>query len=201
MFAEQNQAEGSMAGTLVQIRGLLQDFEALGGSLAAQCEPIPREALPPLCARLLAHEQDMTPMLESFHGDTISLNALKLWHDEQTMLREVMLVLDGTGEVVEVGTIRIHLGVFDADARRLILEARQPLGAILRDSAIPHHSRPAAFLRLFSNPEIERHFALEKPTELFGRCNRLTTHEGAPLAEVIEIIPPPQIKTGSNARG
>ena len=102
-----------------------------------------------------------------------------------------MLRTDDVDERVEFGAIKIFLNLFPAAARADILAERLPLGSILAKYRIEHTSRPKCFLRIESDELMNRALGLNgNPVVLYGRRNTLSTPEGHPLAEIVEILPP-----------
>jgi len=139
---------------------------------------------------LLVHDRDMTSTLENHYRQRVHLSLIGRQVDGDDYSREVLLVLDGTDKPVEFGAIHIHLDRFPEAVRRLILEARLPLGRLLNDHAIPYISQPLAYLRLASDRTIDRLLNLRGAHILYGRRNTLTNPAGEPLAEIVEILPP-----------
>src|SRR5207248_3370181 len=109
-------------------------------------EEIDGEAIPEPYKTLLVHQHDMTPTLEHFHGRSVHLRVLGRQTRGNDYFREVVLQLEGSEQPVEFGAIKIHLALFASEAREQILQEQWPLGHILKDYAIPHASRPSAFL-------------------------------------------------------
>ncbi len=180
------------------------------------------EQMPQPYRGLLAHDDDMTPTLERFHGGRIHLRVL---HSRSpvtggaapvtggtapatggrrygaTLMREVVLLLDADETPAEFGAIRIHLDGLPENARRQIHEGRRPLGAILAAHGVPHVNRPSAFLRVTPDPVIIEAMGLVGPDHLYGRCNTIRHASGEPLAEVVEILPPMEAKTFGGFNG
>ena len=132
----------------------------------------------------------MTSTLENHDAQRVHLRVIGRQTTGDDYSREVLLVLDGTERPVEFGAIHIHLSRFPRSIRELILEERLPLGRILNDHAIPYLSQPRAYLRLASDPTIDRLLNLRGAHILFGRHNRLSNPAGKPLADIVEILPP-----------
>lgn len=153
-------------------------------------EFIAAEALPEPYRRLLAHENDMTPTLEAFHGQSLTLNVIYRRLSDDELLRQVVLVGEESGRKVEFGAIRIFLNRFGAEARRRIEECHLPLGSILAHFAIPHTDRPSAFFRVTADERICRALGTTGESALYGRCNTIYDAEMAPLACIVEILPP-----------
>ena len=168
----------------------LDEFYKPAGLALPSVELLEVDQIPQPYKDLLVHKSDMTPKLETFHGQRIHLEVLETRKTETGFSRQVVLVLDGDGKPVEFGAIRIHVDVFDPDARRLIREGRQPLGTILKMLHIEHASDPRAFLRVTSDPVINSALHLSRSHSLYGRQNVISDSRHRTLAEMIEILPP-----------
>jgi chorismate-pyruvate lyase len=172
----------------------LDDFYARAGlpvPPVAEVEPL---AMPEPFRSLLVHQQDMTSTLEKFHNSRIHLRLHGKRQLEDDYFREVILELDGSNKPVEFGAIHIHLNLFPAEARHWILQEYLPLGRILNENGIRYTSRPVAFLRFASDRLINEMLGLNGAQMLYGRRNRLLDHQERPLAEIIEILPPTELK-------
>jgi hypothetical protein len=153
-------------------------------------EAIDGHAVPEPYRKLLVHRDDMTPTLEAFYGQTLHLQVLSRDHQGDFYFREVVLLTDTGEQPVEFGANRIRLDLFPPDARKLILEEREPLGHILRDFAVWHTCHPNAFLRVASDHLINRALRLSGAQVLYGRQNQLLDPQGRLLSEVVEILRP-----------
>lgn len=151
------------------------------------------QKMPQPYRELLVHEDDMTPTLEAAHGRSIVLRVLKHSLRDNVFSRQVLLVLEDSGTPVEFGAIQIYLDHLPEEARRLVLEKRQPLGTILHTQQIAHESSPSAYLRIAADELMKQSFGLVGPAILYGRCNVLTDTAGRELARVVEILPPADV--------
>ena len=140
--------------------------------------------------RLLVHQRDMTPTLEAAYHQSIHLRVLKHSLRDDVFSRQVLLVLEDGETAVEFGGIKIYLEHLSPEAKRLVLEKRQPLGTILRTQGIAHQSDPAAYLQVPADPVIREAFGLTESRVLYGRCNVLSDLSQNVLARVVEILPP-----------
>ncbi|MBM3823211.1 MAG: hypothetical protein FJ404_10050 [Verrucomicrobia bacterium] len=168
----------------------LDDFYARAGLALPPIEPIEPMRIPEPARSLLVHDADMTPTLEAFHGGEVELSVLGREIRGETYFREVVLRLKDSGKPVEFGAIKIYLNFFSTEARRLILEERLPLGHILRQCAVPHQSRPKAFLQVTSDEVINQALGLSGAVTLYGRRNTHWDPQQRPLSEIVEILPP-----------
>lgn len=167
---------------------LSEFYEELGLALPEVRQVEPSE-MPEAERRLLVHENDMTPTLETAHGGELELRVIRYAADEQVVRRLVALVLP-SGVPVEIGAIRIVLENLPPAARRLVVERREPFGSILQRHGVPHYSRPAAFFEVTPDAMVSRELGLDGVGRLYGRQNRIWSESGAVLAEVVEILPP-----------
>jgi chorismate-pyruvate lyase len=173
---------------LAELARPLDYFYAQAGRALPPLEAIEGLDVPQPLRRLLVHRDDMTPTLEAYYGDDIDLQVLGRRRRGQHYSREVVLRLRRSRQPVEFGANRIRLDLFPAEAQRLILEEREPLGHILRDFAIAHTCQPNAFLRVASDALINEALELSGAQVLYGRHNRLYLPDGRQLSEVVEIL-------------
>jgi hypothetical protein len=140
---------------------------------------------------LLVNDGDMTPTLERFHGCKLRLRVLASAREGDIYRRQVALI-DILDRPVEYGAIRIHLDTLPPLVQAQVLAGRRPLGGLLIDNRVQHHSRPSAFFAVDGEGAIAEALALTAPAELYGRCNTLVDGDGRAIAEVVEILPPVQ---------
>jgi chorismate-pyruvate lyase len=168
----------------------LDELYANAGLNLPPIETVPGHQMPQPYQRLLVHEGDMTPTLEAFFEATLHLQVLRREQRGEVYFREVLLITDDTGTIVEFGAIKINLALFPPAARQEILRERLPLGTILARHAVAHTSRPKAFLKVTSDDFINSVLGLSGHQTLYGRRNTLSNLEQHPLAEIVEILPP-----------
>ncbi|MCW5553534.1 MAG: hypothetical protein KIS67_15420 [Verrucomicrobiae bacterium] len=153
-------------------------------------ENIPDDAVPEPYRTLLVHRNDMTPTLEEFHQSKIHLEILSSERRGGFYFREVVLRLNHDEQPVEFGANKIFLGMFPEEAQELILLEQAPLGSILQECGVRHHTEARAFLRVTPDQLIADAFELEQPTTLYGRKAVISDLDGKPLSEIVEILPP-----------
>jgi hypothetical protein len=146
---------------------------------------------------LLVHDRDMTPTLEHALDREIRLRILHYAVTEDVMSRQAVLIPENGVQPVAFGAIKINLGHFQGEARRLVLERQLPLGTILRTQGIKHAGRPGAYFQIEPDRLIHRALGLRKSAVLFGRRNSLVDKRGQTLAQVVEILAP---KNGTSTR-
>ena len=168
----------------------LDEFYARAGLRLPKIERIESEQMPEPYRALLAHENDMTPTLENYHGANIHLRILGRDQRGDSYFREVVLQLDGNDKPVEFGANKVSLALFPARARQLILEERLPLGTILRQCEMEHTTVAKAFFRLQTDDFVSQALNLHEPAVLYGRRANILDPQKRPLSEIVEILPP-----------
>jgi chorismate-pyruvate lyase len=168
----------------------LDEFYEQSGLPAPVILRIAGQEMPEPYRSLLVHDRDMTPTLEGAYRRSIQLRVLNYSLLGDVFSREVVLILEGDAKPAAFGAIKIDLKYFPAEARRLVLERKQPLGTILRTQGIAHESHPDAYLQVTADAIIENALGLSGPRLLYGRRNIIVDAAQHTLAQVVEILPP-----------
>lgn len=157
-------------------------------------ESVQAEALPEPYRHLLVHESDMTGRLTAFHGETMGLRVIEKKILCGVLARRVVLYGRETSRGVEFGEILIYLNRFQPEVRELIEACEIPLGGILVQHQVGFFASPRRYLKIVADEMIAGNLGVSKGTELYGRKNKLTNYEGETLAEIIEILPPTEMR-------
>ena len=136
---------------------------------------------------LLVHAREMTPTLESAYRRSIVLRVRKYALRHNVLSREVVLAAGAAA--VAFCAIKIYLEHFPSEARRLVLERKQPLGTILHTQDVAHSSHPVAYFEVAADAVIRGALDLKDPGLLYGRQNLLLDSAHHTLARVVEILP------------
>ena len=139
---------------------------------------------------LLVHERDMTPTLADAYGRDIQLRMLRKRRQHDVFSREIVLEPEGDARKVLFGAIKIYLERFAPEARKLILECKQPFGTILQAQGVAHSSRPEAYIQVEADEVINQALGLTGHSVLYGRRSALWNASQHALARVLEILPP-----------
>jgi hypothetical protein len=129
---------------------------------------------------LLAHENDMTQTLQTYHGEETVLKVHQSKHDGTDYLREVSLVLAPSGTAVEYGAICLHLA---------ILDNTRPLGALIASQQLKVTHNPGPYFSVQPDARILDLLSLKQASTLYGRCNTIRLSDDTPIAQVVEILP------------
>ena len=168
----------------------LSDFYARSKLPFPRIVTIPGAEVPEPYKSLLVHNNDMTPTLETHHGSRIHLEILGRDRRSAFYYREVVLRLDHDERPVEFGANKVFLGQFPEDAQEQILLEQVPLGRILKECGVKHHTEAKHFLRVEPDAVILKALEMETPVILYGRKAVIADATGHPLSEIVEILPP-----------
>ena len=168
----------------------LDEFYARERVPLPRIETVPPGAVPEPYRSLLVHDDDMTPTLELYYRSAIHIEVWGRERREDFYFREVVLRLDRDQRAVEFGANKVNLALFEPAVQRLILDEYLPLGHILHLRHVPHHGHPMGYLRIESDPLMNRAFRLNGSHTLYGRRNTIRDPQGRALSEIVEILPP-----------
>lgn len=152
--------------------------------------PLMGHHLPQPQKQLLVHTNNMTPTLETHHGDTIHIEQRNVMPGPMETSREVILHMDGDDKAVEYGASLMFLERLPDEACTLIGEGRMPLGTILQRCGCTHSCEVRGFFKIRPMPFFADVFGVPCKTPLYGRRNSLVAPDGQAIAEVCEILPP-----------
>ena len=138
---------------------------------------------------LLVHEHHMTVTVEAHHGRLVNIRVLARRQDGESYARKILLALQGSGRIVQVGIARVNLRYCSPAVRAEILAARTPLGRILIQHNVLRRIEPTAFLRVVPGPAMMEWFGLKQPRQTFGRLAYIHC-DGQPAIELLEIVAP-----------
>jgi chorismate-pyruvate lyase len=170
---------------------LLQQFYARARLSLPAFRPLPAAKVPEPYHSLLVHSADMTPTLETYYQTPMGIQVLNRERHDHSYFREVVLRREDNAQPVEYGVIRICLEHLPPAAARRVLEEQHPLGSILQSEAIPHLSWPQAFFRVTVDSHIAGALRTRAAGNVYGRRNVLLDANRRLLAEVIEVLAPP----------
>lgn len=160
------------------------------GSELAKFTEVSAEDLPPISRRLLAHEHHMTVTVEEYHNSKVDVKVLDTLITETHYAREILLVRQSDGAVVQYGIMRVNLSYLDEPVRREIESQQTPLGRILINHGVLRQ------VHLFSLWEIEpagrMRDVLEIPNAeqvpvVYGRTAMISCN-GEPAIELLEVV-------------
>jgi hypothetical protein len=160
-------------------------------------EVVPADEVPAPYNGLLVHEHHMTVTVEAYHGDLVDVQVLASAHVGDRYARQILLALQGSGQVVQFGIMRIDLRQTSPAVREEIVAGQTPLGRILIEHNVLRRIEPTAFLRVIPGSAMLQWFGLERPQSTYGRLAVIHCNE-QPAVELLEIVAPVKQGGGSN---
>lgn len=145
------------------------------------------DALPPAFRELLVHHDHMTSTLQAYHGQPVTLRVLNESKAEDAYGRYILLGLEGTDAIVEVGLMRFNLDSASEEVKREVLNHEAPLGDILIRHDVLRRIEPKWYVRLVSGHALMSHFGESAPDVAYGRIGVIHYH-GNPAIELLEIV-------------
>lgn len=145
------------------------------------------EELPPVARALLAHEDHMTVRLREHCGCDLALRVLRERRDDQSYVREILLLRGDLGRPVEFGIVRIHLPLLPGAAVREILEQKRPLGDILIAHDVLRRIEPRWFFAFAPGSKPSSALSEGDGGDVFGRLGVIHC-DGRPAIEVLEVV-------------
>ena len=159
---------------------LLEEFyRDLSDPPAIEATFVAADSIPQPQRDLLVHFSDMTSTLTRHWGERLALKVLQRRQGPQWYRRHIVLETEASRRPVEYGAMQILLPLLSEAARRDVLAARAPLGAVLACHGLAYRHCPGGFFTIRSNSQIERALGLTAPQWLYGRCNCLSDRAGA----------------------
>ncbi len=152
-------------------------------------ELVPGERVPEPYRGLLVHEHHMTVTVEAFHGEPVDVRILARRHNGDSYARKILLVLQGSGRIVQFGIVRIDLRQVSPEVRDEIVAGQTPIGRILIRHDVLRRIEPKAYLRIDPGPKQMAWFGLSEPRPLYGRL-ALIHCDGRPALELLEVVAP-----------
>jgi chorismate-pyruvate lyase len=152
-------------------------------------ELVHAEEVPEPYRSLLVHEHHMTVTVEAFHGDTVDVRILARRHQGDMYARKILLVLRGSGRVVQFGIVRVDLSIVAEPVRADIVAGEKPFGRVLIEHDVLRRIEPTAYLRLTPTPLWQAWFGLNETRTLYGRL-ALIHCDDRPAVELLEVVAP-----------
>ncbi len=185
MFATRNVITPEVAQThMAELFGIFGET----GETVPRCERVEPEDMPETPRRLLAHEGHMTVTLESFHEAPSNLTVLATARDGNLYARKILLSSSRTGECIQYGIMRFNFNHCSDEVRDKIVEGKTPLGRILIEHGVLRRVSLLAPLRVHTTAEMMKHFAMDRPTDVYGRFATIYCND-EPAVDLLEIVP------------
>lgn len=157
-------------------------LEALG-----QFEEVHEDALPPVYAKLLAHDQHMTVAVETFHGCPVDVHVLQACRTPTHYQRNSLLTRQTDGQPVLFAIMRAALSLLAPEVRQEIEREHTPLGRILIQRNVLRNVRLMSLWKVEPAEQLRACFRLDRPELCYGRTALLYC-DAVPVMELLEIV-------------
>jgi chorismate-pyruvate lyase len=169
------------------LRELFEVFAHLEPIDIPEFQVVAPEHVPQPYRDLLVHEHHMTVTVERFHGRPVELRVLSQRTQGHHYSRMILLALQGTGDVVQFGIVRIDLDRCSPVVRAEVLAGEKPLGRILIEHDVLRHIDPTCFVRITPTRQMLQWFGLAESGPLWGRT--ATIHcDGQRAIDLLEVV-------------
>jgi chorismate-pyruvate lyase len=149
--------------------------------------PVAAADVPEPYQQLLVHRHHMTVTVERFYGSPVDVQVLQSRQSDQGYVRQILLSLQSTGQVVQFGIVHIDLTVLADQVRREIVAEQIPLGRVLINHNVLRTVEPFGFFEAEPTPLLHEWFGTSEAT--YGRLGVITA-DGRPAVRVVEILAP-----------
>ncbi len=173
---------------LVELNSLLELFPN-SGQLLASAEHVPASTVPEPYQSMLVHEHHMTVTMENYHRCSVEVRVLDRQQQDGNYTREILLLKQGTDEVVQFGIVRFNFEYVTEDVRQEIIDEKTPLGRVLIQHNVLRHIDLGAILKVETGPRLSEYFACPEKTVTYGRLATIFCNN-RPAVDLLEISSP-----------
>jgi len=173
---------------LVELKALTDLFpeEQL---LFAKAEHCPSSLTPEPYKSMLVHEHHMTVTMEEYHNSPVEVRVLDRKDSEGLYCRKILLVKEGTDEVVQFGIVRFNFDYVTPQVKKEIVEENIPLGRTLINHNVLRHIDLGAIIRFEAGPGLAKYLQMDEGAETFGRMATIFCNH-QPAVDLLEISRP-----------
>ncbi len=157
--------------------------------LIERAEHIPAALLPEPYRAMLAHDAHMTVTMEKYHQSTVDVRIIDRRQDGDVYSRKILLLKNGTDEIVQFGIVRFDLQYVIEPVRREIVTGETPLGRVLINHNVLRHIDLGALLRINVGEPLARYFQIKRGEETYGRLATIFCDQ-RPAVDLLEISAP-----------
>lgn len=146
------------------------------------------EEVPEPFHHLLVHDRHMTVAMETHYGCRVQVRVLQRQTKEGWYARQIVLINESTGRIVQGGVVRIHLHMLDDEVQQAILRENTPLGYVLIHHEVMRHIEVLHYIRMEASQNPADWPGFDQDHPVYGRLATLHC-DGQPAIELLEIIP------------
>lgn len=171
-----------------ELKSLVSLFPSVS-LLIERAEHVPSAMTPEPYKTLLAHNHHMTLAMESHHQSPVAVRVLAKHLEGDIYSRKIVLVKEGTDQVVQFGIVRFDLKSVSDRVRDEILGEQIPLGRILIQHNVFLQIDLGAILRITAGPGLSEALQMLQHGQTYGRLATIFC-DGRPAVDLLEISAP-----------
>lgn len=160
-----------------------------GEPLIQKAEHVPSALTPEPYKSMLVHEHHMTVTMETYHRSRVEVRVLDRRTVGESYCRKILLVKEGTDDVVQFGIVRFNFDYVTPAVKQAILSEQIPLGRVLIDHNVLRHIDLGAILRITAGPGLAAIMPIEVGGVTYGRMATIFCNH-QPAVDLLEISSP-----------
>lgn len=136
---------------------------------------------------LLNHDSHMTVTVEKFHDSPVDVKVLQEKSGADTYAREICLLRQTDGAVVQYGIVRICFRHLTGEVETAIRQKASPLGRILIDHDVLRKVKLLSLYRVEPAAPMLEAIGTDQSGELYGRT-AIIFCDNEPAIELLEVV-------------
>lgn len=157
--------------------------------LFADVEYVPKSLVPEPYKRMLVHDHHMTVNMEDYHGCKVEVRVLDRKWDGDIYCRKILLLKEGTDEVVQFGLVRFDFQYVTEAVKEQIVSEAVPLGRVLINHNVLRHIDLGAVLKITAGPGLAKSLQMEDGNVTYGRLATIFCNK-RPAVDLFEVSSP-----------
>lgn len=173
----------------IDIRDLLNEFygEPVGHSQLGEFDSV--QEVPAPYDALLDHHAHMTVTVESHYAEKVSVVVHRCKRTDAWYSREITLVTEHTGRIVQYGIVRLDTQALDDHVWKQIESQETPLGRVLIDHNVLREVQLCGLWEIQAGASLAELMNLGLGSQVYGRT-ALIYCDRKPAIELLEIVAP-----------
>jgi len=179
----------------IDIRNLLDEFyrEPVGHSQLGEFRSVAK--VPEPYDGLLHHHAHMTVTVESHYKEKVNVVVHRCHRTEAWYSREITLVTQDTGRIVQYGIVRLDTRTLDDKVWKQIESQTTPLGRVLIENDVLREVQLCGLWEVQPGSSLAELMQFETGKQVYGRT-ALIYCDKAPAIELLEIVSPTSLLEG-----
>jgi len=157
----------------VDLSTLLRLFYTETGDDLARFTAVDGQSMPSAYRQLLDHHSHMTIAVESFHDSPVDVRVERTDQDPNWYAREILLVSQKSGKVVQYGIVRLRPELLQAEVWAEIEAGQTPLGQVLIRHNVFRQVERVALWKVVAGESLAHLLGINTGDITYGRTARI----------------------------